>query len=97
MSVCLILQFPGMDAKKYEGVMKELGLRNGKSWPKGIVSHVAGVTDEGFCVIDVWDSKQDFDTYMDTRLKPAFQAAGGLPQPRVTTFDVHNSHFSARM
>jgi len=98
MSVCLILQFPGIDEKKYEGVMKELGLKNGKtSWPKGIVSHVAGVTNEGFCVVDVWNSKQEFDTFMDTRLKPAFQAAGGLPQPRVMTFDVHNSHFSARM
>jgi hypothetical protein len=45
MSVCLILQFPGIDEKKYEGVMKELGLKNGKSsWTKRIVSHVAGVS-----------------------------------------------------
>jgi hypothetical protein len=26
----------------------------------------------------------------------SIQAAGGLPQPQVTTFNVHNSHFNAR-
>jgi hypothetical protein len=35
---------------------------------------------------------QDFDTFADSQLKPAFEAVGGLPMPRVTTFDVHNSY-----
>jgi quinol monooxygenase YgiN len=43
-------------------------------------------------VIDVWESQQDFDAFLESRLMPAFEAVGGLPQPQVTTFDVYNSY-----
>jgi hypothetical protein len=93
MAVCLVMQFAGADMSKYESVMEKLGLRStNPHWPKGIVSHVAGKTSEGMCVVDVWDSQHDFDAFMQSRLKPAFDAVGGLPQPRVTSFQVHNSY-----
>jgi hypothetical protein len=69
MAVCLVLQFPGMNTSKYEAVMEKLGLRSGNpNWPKGILSHVAGSTNDGLCVVDVWESQQDFDFYMKSRL-----------------------------
>jgi hypothetical protein len=87
------MQFAGMDTSKYDGVMDKLGLSSANpNWPKGIVSHVAGRTSDGLCVVDVWDSQQNFDAFMTSRLKPAFDAVGGLPQPRVTSFQVHNSY-----
>jgi hypothetical protein len=90
------MQFAGMDTSKYEAVMEKLGLSGANpNWPKGIVSHVAGHTGEGMCVVDVWESQQDFDAFMQSRLKPAFDAVGGLPQPRLMSFQVHNS-YSAR-
>src|SRR4051812_41049078 len=93
MAVCLIMQFAGMDTNKYDAVMDKLGLSSANpNWPKGIVSHVAGRTGEGWCVVDVWESQQDFDAFMNSRLKPAFEAVGGLPQPRLTTFQVYNSY-----
>jgi hypothetical protein len=93
MAVCLMMQFAGMDNRKYEAVMEKLGLRSANpNWPKGIMSHVAGATTEGLCVVDVWESQQDFDAFMKNRLKPAFDAVGGLPQPHVTTFEVYNSY-----
>jgi hypothetical protein len=76
---------------KYEAVMKELGLQSANAnWPKGIISHIAG--SDGMYVVDVWESQRDFDTFADSRLKPAFEAVGGLPMPSVTTFVVHNSY-----
>jgi quinol monooxygenase YgiN len=96
MAVCLIMQFGGMDTRKYDAVMDKLGLRSATAnWPEGILSHVAGMTSEGLCVIDVWESQQDFDAFMQSRLKPAFDAVGGLPQPRVTSFQVQNRYTSA--
>ena len=87
------MQFAGMDTSKYDAVMDKLGLTSANpNWPKGIVSHVAGRTSDGLCVVDVWDSQQNFDAFMTSRLKPAFDAVGGLPQPRVTSFQVHNSY-----
>ena len=60
------------------------------NWPKGIISHIAGFDSDGMYVVDVWESQRDFDTFVDSRLKPAFEAVGGLPMPSVTTFVVHN-------
>ena len=93
MAVRLVMQFAGMDAGQYEEVMEELGLRGANpDWPSGIISHVAGFTSDGMYVVDVWESQQDFDAFVESRLKPAFEAVGGLPQPQVTTFNVHNSY-----
>jgi hypothetical protein len=93
MAVCLVMQFAGMDAGQYEEVMEELGLRGANpDWPSGIISHVAGFTNDGMYVVDVWESQQDFDAFVESRLTPAFEAVGGLPQPQVTTFNVHNSY-----
>jgi hypothetical protein len=43
-------------------------------------------------VVDVWESQRDFDDFADSRLKPAFEAVGGLPMPSVTAFNVHDSY-----
>ena len=95
MAVCLVMQFTGVDAPKYEVVMKELGLQSANAnWPKGIISHIAGFDSDGMYVVDVWESQRDFDIFADSRLKPAFEAVGGLPMPSVTTFVVHNSYSS---
>jgi len=93
MAVCLIMQFTGVDAGKYEEVMEELGLRGANpDWPSSIISHVAGFDSDGMYVVDIWESQADFDAFVESRLQPAFQAVGGLPMPQVSTFDVHNSY-----
>jgi hypothetical protein len=93
MAMCLIMQFARVNAATYEAVMKELGLRGANpDWPSGIISHLAGFTSDGMYVVDVWESQQDFDAFLESRLMPAFEAVGGLPQPQVTTFEVHNSY-----
>jgi hypothetical protein len=97
MPICLIMQFAGMKSNTYAAVMDKLGLQSSTpNWPKGIMSHVAGNTNDGFWVVDVWESQQDFDAFMNSRLKPAFDAVGGLPQPRITSFQVYNSYATKR-
>ena len=90
MAVGLVMRFHGVDARRYEAVMRQLGLTaTGGDWPEGLISHAAGATDEGWCVVDVWESQKQFDTFLASRLLPAFERAGGLPDAEVTTFQVH--------
>jgi hypothetical protein len=90
-AVCLTMEFAGMNAGQYEAVMDELGLRSpNPDWPNGIISHVAGFTPEAMYVVDVWNSQENFDAFVRSRLQPAFEAVGGIPQPRVTKFNVYN-------
>lgn len=99
MAIGLVLTFEGVTKEQYEAVMAPDGLdlttptnaRASANWPDGIVSHVAGTTEGGWCVVDVWESQADFDRFFAERLGPNLQRVG-LPQTVVTTFEVYNSH-----
>jgi hypothetical protein len=53
---------------------------------------VVGFTKQGAYVVDVWQSLQIFDAFLENWLRPAFEVVGGLPEPRVITFDVYKSY-----
>jgi hypothetical protein len=80
----LILWFAsGFGEKEYLAVNAELGLdmRTGEgNWPQGLQSHLAGVSDDGFVVTEVWESKEAQAAFMESRLGPAL-AKLGLPHP----------------
>ncbi|HEU0304212.1 MAG TPA: hypothetical protein VFR32_06500 [Gaiellaceae bacterium] len=60
--------------------------------PAGLILHVAGPTDEGFRIIDVWESEQAWQAFHALRLAPAVAAGGGPPRPTPTFRDLHPSH-----
>jgi hypothetical protein len=97
MAVGLIMQYSGVDAAKYDAIVKEAGLKGKKAvWPAGIISHAAGPTADGWCVVDVWSSQAQFDRFLSKRLKPAFDRAGGMPEPHVTIFQIYPDSLKSR-
>lgn len=54
--------------------------------PDGAKLHVSGFADDGLHVVDVWESEQAFNTFMEQRLAPAIQEIGIEGQPQVTFF-----------
>ena len=93
MAVCIIMEFAGMNAERYEALMNQLRLRGvNPAFPNGVVSNVVGFTGDSAFVVNVWDSKQLFEDFLANRLTLALEAVGGLPRPRVTTFDVYKSY-----
>lgn len=63
--------------------------------PDGLVSHVAGPTDGGFRVLDVWESRGDFDSFVQEKLAPAMQKVPGadaVARPDPEAFEVHNRY-----
>jgi hypothetical protein len=92
----LVLEFRDIDKSHYEAVNKKLGIdmvTGTGNWPKGLLSHAAGSTDDGtFVVMEVWTSQDDQGLYMDTALGPALGQAG-VPLPsRATWVDVVAYH-----
>jgi hypothetical protein len=95
MAVGLIMRFSDIGSDKYDAIMEELGLPFGDTgdWPEGIISHAAGSTpDGGWTVVDVWESQEAFDRFFASRLGSAFDKVGGMPQPDMTSFQVHNTY-----
>ena len=62
MAELLILEFERLGEADYEKVNEILGLdpTSGEGdWPAGIVSHTAGPTEDGWIVVEVWETRDD--------------------------------------
>ena len=91
-TVCLMMQFATMDRAKYDEVMKALDWQNTGS-PRGLISHMAGPMPQGWGVVDVWESQADFDRFLETQLRQAFeQAKARMPEMQLAVFEVHNRY-----
>lgn len=91
MAVGLRLKFAGGTQEQYDAVHQHMGFEQNP--PPGIISHCAGPIDGGWGVIDVWESREAFDSFIGGRVQPAMQELGdgGLPgPPDVKEFAVHN-------
>jgi len=82
--ICRIYDVPGATIEQYEEVAGQISMEK----PKGAHVHIAGRNDRGLQVIEVWDSQEDIDRYMNAGLGEAMQAAN-LPQPTISEFEVH--------
>jgi hypothetical protein len=85
MAVCLVINIPGGTLEQYDQVRDAVDPLG-----DGQISHVAGATSDGFCVVDVWESRADFDRFMREHLGEQL-ARAGVPQPQIVEFEVHAS------
>ena len=49
----------------------------GEGVPDGLVVHVAGPTDAGFRIIEVWESQEAWERFRNERLRPAVRGIAG--------------------
>lgn len=90
MAVGMLVQIPGGTREFYDSVMKHLQWDE-REKPRGLISHYAGAAGGDWVVFDVWESRADFERFMQERLGGAVAAAaGGAPPPMEPTFvDIH--------
>jgi heme-degrading monooxygenase HmoA len=90
MAVLVIADIPGATVEQYEAVSRAIGFRDpGFEPPAGLISHTAGIDDNGVLIVDEWESAEDFERLME-RAVPAMQEVGVPPmEPRI--LPVHNS------
>ena len=84
MAITFIFEGPGAGREQYDAVMERLGPDS----PPGRIYHVAGPSEEGWMVVDVWETVEAFEKFLAEDLLPAARAAGffaSLPQ----TFPVY--------
>jgi len=87
MPEAVILEFSGVTEADYASVNGHLGIdmHTGEGdWPPGLLSHAAGVGDDGtFVVSEVWNSRADQAAFLDGRLGAALAAGGVTTMPKV--------------
>ena len=92
----LILEFEGTGRAEYEAVNEVLGIDMGSGegdWPPGLLVHTAGATEGGWAVMEVWESREAQERFMNERLGPALQE-GGISDPpsRAEWLDLASHH-----
>lgn len=93
MAVGLRIKFAGGTQEQYEALHTEVDVDANP--PEGLIFHMAGPIEDGWGIIDVWESRGHFDAFQADHLGPAIQSLGDrTPQtpPDIKEFPVH--HFT---
>jgi hypothetical protein len=87
MAVGIIFDGVGVSQDQYQQVFDEV-IPN-RQPPPGLLTHHAGPTEGGFCVIETWDSQDALQQFFTEHLGQALERAGIQVQPK--TFEIVNS------
>jgi hypothetical protein len=93
MAIGLRIKIPGGTETMYDTLQSQM--RVDEDPPEGLIFHSAGSIDEGWGVIDFWESREHFDRFQESTLGPAIAGLGderpdGMPD--IKEFTVH--HFT---
>lgn len=82
------MKWEGVTPEMYEKVRKIVNWEGNS--PSGAVFHVAGFTDAGLHVTDIWESPEQMNDFVQNRLMPAVAQIEGFDKaPQVEVFPMH--------
>ena len=86
--MAIVVEFnqPSMTAAQYDSILTDLD-QKGAGTPDGRTFHVGAPSADGWFVVAVWESREQFDSFAAV-LVPTLQAAGMTAAPEVRP--VHN-------
>jgi hypothetical protein len=74
MAISVIGKIPSREV--YESVNESMFGSKKPQMIDGLIIHTAGDGPDGFYVVDVWESREAFDTFMNERVMPAADELG---------------------
>ena len=88
MAVVMKMEWPEVTPEQYDQVREIVGWEVAEA--EGGIMHVAYFDEGGFKVTDVWESPEHFQSFVDNRLMPGIEQAGGIEgEPKVTITPAH--------
>ena len=91
MAVVLMLELPGMTPEIYDAINERIGFPG--TVPEGLETHIAGVEETGMRVVDVWESEEQFERFLQGKLLPAMgeiDEQGSVSAPRVVRLPLYD-------
>jgi len=87
MAVGIRITLPGVEAEEFDKVDALIDAANNP--PDGLIFSASGPTEDGWRVLDFWESRAHFDTFAAERIGPAVARSGVSGQPDITEFPIH--------
>jgi hypothetical protein len=82
------LDVTGLTPEEYRAVLDEMGVESRPA--AGIFLHLTTTTDFGYRIVEVWDSKEGFEEFLEKRLGPASKAIGLSRKIDISITPLHN-------
>jgi hypothetical protein len=90
MPIAVQMDFPGVTLDQYDQVVEKMGLTSGGAGAPGGISHWAAKTEDGIRIVDVWQTKEQFERFAQEQIGPYAREAGFPGEPTLQFFDVHS-------
>ena len=88
MAIVMQMHWPEISLDEYDQARARVDWEG--NHPEGAIFHVAWMADDGFHVVDVWESGDHFDRFVEDRLMPVVAGELGVTsQPDVTITPAH--------
>jgi hypothetical protein len=87
MATIMMMHWPEVTKDQYEAARKEVNWEGNA--PQGGKLHVSWFGGDGLHVMDLWDSPQEFQRFVETRLAPVTAKLGIKTQPKVEFAQTH--------
>lgn len=85
MAIAVVMDFPSITQVQYETARRLLGATP----PAGQVVHIAGPLEDGWRVLEVWESPADMQHFFGSAAAQEVFQAAGIPPAQPTVFPVH--------
>jgi hypothetical protein len=94
MAVCVIQDWVEEETERSTAVYDAVGARLAaeQSGPlEGFVVHAAGFTGNGFRIIEIWETREQFDRFLRERVMPIVAEVAGSDArpPEITAYELH--------
>jgi hypothetical protein len=93
MKTIIMLKWNDFTKENYETLRKSVNWEG--NVPKGLLFHVSGFDENTLRVTDIWESAEDFNNFVQSRLMPATAAAGINSEPQVEVVPFYAIHTTA--
>ncbi len=90
MAIAVQQDFPQTTLAQYDEVIKRMGFRPGGPGAPGGLFHWVTATADGIRVVDVWESRAQFEKFAAEKIQPLSVQVGLSGPPKITFFEVHN-------
>ena len=90
MAVAVELNFSGATLEQYDQVLEKMGFAHRGPGAPGGIFHWVTKTDGGIRVVDVWESKEQFERFAQEQIGPYTKEAGFEGEPEIRFSDVYN-------
>ena len=95
MAIAVVMEFKGATLRQYDEVIERMGFDRGGPGAPGGLFHWVAQTDDGMRVTDVWETREQFESFAQEQIGPITVEVGVPAPPEISYYEVHN-HLTAR-